>query len=382
MSYSITSESDNIYVNINFPSPNIAYSSTLPFAVGSETFPMEYDITRNSDILSNPADYYCSIIRFDIPLHTIPNLICSVVPNTVSGAFPLGLPNLTTYIFGISHNGVDYPTQLIYVNTDNNNLSPPLQNQKYQIVTPYYYMYSFQSLINMVNVALNSSYINSGLAASNPGTSAPFFYFDPATQLLNLVVNDLFTTGSPLAEIFMNTSIIPFFNSLPAKSVNPIPQPNGKDNVFVLSPIVHPIIYAPIANSFVFAGAYPIMQYWNSSRRLIFTTNNIPIQKEYIPSLTSSPDENTMWPIITDFTLNLNGAGDNRSIAYYQPTSQYRLVDLLSNAPLRKINIKVYWQDIFGNYNPLLIYAGQTASLKIAFLKKSLYKGGSNLSKK
>lgn len=371
MSSTIDTGSDNIYVNINFSSPTIKYSSTLPYDVGMETFAMEYDVTRNSDILSNPSDYYASIIRFDIPLHTIPNLICPIVPNQ-------GNPNLSTHIFGISYNGVDYPTQLIYTNSDNNNLAPPIQNQIYQIVTPYYYMYSFQSLINMVNVALRTSYNASGLTGF-----APFFMFDSASQLLQLVVNSQFINPTaPFPEIFMNISIIPFFNSFPARSVNPIPQPNGKDNVFVLNDLSYTTPFPGIANTYLFTGAYPIMQYWTSTRRLIFTSNSIPIQKEYVPSLTASADENTVLPIITDFTLNLNGSGDNRSIAYYNPTSQYRLVDLQSNAPLRKINIKVYWIDIFGNANPLLIYAGQTASLKLAFFKRSLYKSTGNLLKK
>lgn len=380
MSYTIENDySDNVYVNINFPSPILDYSGAPSVTTGNEFIPMEYDITRNSDILSKPSEYYCSIIRFDIPLNSIPELICPIVPNQIN-------PNLSTHIVGISYLTGNYPTQLIY--TPQNNELPPTQNQKYQVVTPYYYMYSFNDLINMINVGLAQSYTNSGIQSLFPSVDPPYLFFDPVTQLLNLVVNEIFTSNPPISPltavpvIYINSSLISFLDSFQFKYNNPTPQPNGKDYIFDLTSTFNLVPFGNVPNYYVFTGAYSVMQYWSASRKLVFTSSSIPIQKEYIPSLTSSAEENVLWPIITDFTLNLNDAGDNRSIAYYNPTSQYRLVDLQSTAPLRKINIKVYWQDIFGNYIPMSVNAGQYSSLKIAFLRKSLYKANGNLLKK
>ena len=88
------------------------------------------------------------------------------------------------------------------------------------------------------------------------------------------------------------------------------------------------------------------------------------------------------YPILTDFVPNISAAaGESRSIAYYVPTSQYRLVDLISTNPLQKIDIRIFWEDRDGNLYPLEISIFQQASLKLGFFKKSLYNSGSSLLK-
>jgi hypothetical protein len=83
---------------------------------------------------------------------------------------------------------------------------------------------------------------------------------------------------------------------------------------------------------------------------------------------------NSSLPIITDFIPNINSPGESRSIAYYNPTSQYRLIDMVSDTPLQKINLKIYWVDISNNIYPLYVSVAQQASIKLAFIRKSLYK--------
>ena len=113
---------------------------------------------------------------------------------------------------------------------------------------------------------------------------------------------------------------------------------------------------------------------WTSLRKIIIATNTIPNTNEYVPTKGNSGVTNS-FPILTDFTPNFSQVGgETRSIAFYYPTSQYRLVDMISDQPLSKINIKIYWEDTAGNLYPLYISPSQQINLKLAFLRKSLYK--------
>lgn len=124
------------------------------------------------------------------------------------------------------------------------------------------------------------------------------------------------------------------------------------------------------ANYYIFSQEYQTIGLWTSLRKIIITSNSIPVQNEFVPSDSIS----STLPIITDFVPNIQNPGDTKTIAYYFPQSQYRLVDLKSDLPLNTIDLKIFWQDKLNNTFPLLISSLQQGSIKLAFVKKSLYK--------
>jgi hypothetical protein len=77
--------------------------------------------------------------------------------------------------------------------------------------------------------------------------------------------------------------------------------------------------------------------------------------------------------IITDFNLDLTTPGAQRSVALYSPQI-YRLIDLLSDAPLRKIDIAFWWVDRLNNFYPLYISPYDAITMKIGFFNKRLYR--------
>ncbi|HLX52493.1 MAG TPA: phage minor capsid protein [Aquella sp.] len=379
---SMTKENDNVYLNVIFEHPQASFiGSPVTPSVGTAAVPATYSVNKTIPIIDKCSDYYCSVIRFDIPLNVIPLLIMPIIPNQVN-------PNLTPMIIGISYNGTDYPVNLIYVPTSL--LLPPVQNQLTQVVTPYYYTYCYQTLIDMINIALTTAYTNAGLLAALPGIQPPFFFFDPATQLISLVVHTSFTSlFAPLVaipKIFVNEALQNFLYAYEF-IFQGNDQPNGKDYIFTLNgPTIpsdnqgyalfgtaptHPPTY------FKFTEEYPIMQYWTSLRKIIIGTNTIPVVNEIIPVQNPNGTQTgvtSTFPIITDFVPSIEFAGQSRAIAYYYPSSQYRLVDMNSETPLYKIDLTIYWQDRTGNLYPVFISLFQQASIKIAFLRKSLYK--------
>lgn len=369
---SIYKENDNVYLNVTINNQNVTSQGII-----DETFnPATYDVTKTLPILDKSSDYYCSIIRFDIPLNVIPIFIMPIVP---ASAFinPQPNPNLTPLIIGITYLGVDYAVNLIYV--PDNTILPPVQNMVgSQIITPYYFVFSYQNLINSLNTALATAVTNSGFPLG--GAQTPWFYIDHNTQLTKLVVPTAFTVpGVGQPTIFGNSMLIGNYLSGFETNFLGLNQVAGKDIIFDLSnPTIDKgyVLFgtAPITPAYyIFSNEYSTLNNWTSLRKLLITTNSIPITNEFI-SLGNTNGVAASFPILTDFVPAFEFAGQSRSIAYYYPTSQYRLVDMINDTPLYKINLTIYWEDKEGNFYQLLISRGQQANIKIGFFRKSLYK--------
>jgi hypothetical protein len=206
----------------------------------------------------------------------------------------------------------------------------------------------------------------------------PYFYFDPTTQLINLVVSSAWaTTGGTQALIVINSSALSFLSSFDFLSLSGdqfafVIQNNGNNGyaLYGTSPTNPP--------SFLkFTQEYDSMSNWISLRKIILSTNAMPVISEAVPAYSATGEQTGVYnsfPILTDFIPEINSAADSRGIAYYTPTSQYRLIDLTNNQPLSKIDLKIYWEDKLGNLYDLYIPQYQQATVKIAFVRKSLYK--------
>lgn len=348
---------DNIYVNVVFdhtpPYDNLPTSS-------EESTQAEYRVTKTIPILDKASDYYCSVIRFDLPLNIVPLYIFPIIPNQAN-------PNLSPMIIGVRTGGVNFSQNLIYV-ANNPYTAPSQVGAITQVITPYYFVYQYQNLIDSLNTALAAAFVAAG---SPGGGTAPYFFFDPVTQFINLIANNTFITAP--ATLFWNESLN---NYLDAFHVNFLGynQPQGRVFDFIFDTGNNFLAPVPpfIAGDRKYSQQYNVINYWSSLRKIIITSNSIPIQNEFTPSNNSGIS--ATLPIITDFVPSLEFAGQGRSIAYYYPTGQYRLVDMKSDLPLYTIDFKVYWQDKHGNTYPLNISIFQQGSIKLAFLKKSIYK--------
>ena len=78
--------------------------------------------------------------------------------------------------------------------------------------------------------------------------------------------------------------------------------------------------------------------------------------------------------ILTDFVPIINNAGDSKQIAYYLPSAQYRLADMVQTIPIQAFDLQFYWQDTTDNIYPIEITIYQQINIKLGFLRKDLYK--------
>ncbi len=155
---------------------------------------------RTSALIQNPQDYYYSCVRFSIPTAYLPLFI---YPNNGLVA------DNTSYSVGIKYNtGVTgaYKTDLIYV---------PFNNTSPQTDPSYFFVYSFQQMVDAINTAFNSSY--AALKLANAGatvTTPPFVTFNPTTGLFTLNAETAYANAN--YEIYMNNSLYGFFDNFEA----------------------------------------------------------------------------------------------------------------------------------------------------------------------
>lgn len=383
MSATISREADNVYLNVVMNHSGGITNETPTIA--------SYNVQKTNPIIDKPSDYYCSIIRFEIPLDDVPLAIMPIVPNQAN-------PNLSTLKIGIEASSVDYTQTVIYEPDDALDAPVPVQNQTFQVITPYYFIYEYNNLVAMVNVALSNAWI----AAGSPGGAGncPFFFWNTDTQLFEFYVSNAFIASG--ADVYFNESMRNYFDTFRIQFLG-YNQPNGHDYEIVIrnattnaqyykpylvkesiaAATLFPYDPIPAGAWFKFAQEYSSIAYWQALRKILIISTTLPIVSEIVPGQNAGTKTqngvSTSFPIVSDFVPQVELVSQSRSIAYYVPTSQYKLIDMTSDTPLSSIDLKVLWQDKQGNNYPIYITSEQQISIKLAFLKKSLYKPANTL---
>jgi len=113
--------------------------------------------------------------------------------------------------------------------------------------------------------------------------------------------------------------------------------------------------------------------------RIVFLASLIPVLPSNVglPRLFSNntalqqTNNNNMANEVTDLIVNLVRGDEYLPNVIYEPTAEYRLLDLQSNTPASSIQLGVQWQDIYGYYHDFYLQNGCGANLKIMFRKKA-----------
>lgn len=198
----------------------------------------------------------------------------------------------------------------------------------------------------------------------------------------NFVTATTTDPGSPGWSVFVNVSLKEAFQGFPwnlstdgLRYEMPIDFLSVTRNFISLPPIGTNTTPAAGA-AYVIPAEYPSFVYLSSPRSIVITSNTIPARKEYYPVPATNASQysitgvNNGLGVISDFQLNFqNTPGEQRSIATYN-ADLYRLVDLVSTHPLRKIDLNFYWVDQFNNLYPLFLSPFGNLNVKLGFFRK------------
>jgi len=376
-----------------------------------------FNESRTIPFIYNPEEYYLSILRFTIETGSLPVFIPSIKPSTP--AAPQNNRDLTIYSLTLDWTDpvslVSYTSGETFVNfipQDKAAIVPPppsatsngLQNNS----TGYYNVYNYIALTALIDLTFRTAY--NALAAALPGgvslptAYAPFLNWDTTSDCAILYgdVKGYAANYVPLAppaphnpiKIFWNAPLFGLFPTFPCKYKGYSPTIAGRNFEFepfnVGSVDLDTIIPANTDDGTPTAPQYRAVKVYQDSSTtanfspitaLVFTSNTLPINPNQVstPLVYNNAQQIVLGGNNADFaniiTDLVSDTGQYKPNVVYNPTAEYRLITLYGNRPLFNIDLQVYWRTKTGQLIPYRINSGEAITMKIAFLKKSAYKG-------
>ena len=355
-------ELDNLYYNIAL----INRSNVSVLA--------QYNDVKSETILDDPWNYYLEVERINLPCQSVP-----IVGNWDNTAYFVTLVDTA----GVSHSApVEYIPNVSNINLYNGN------NE----------IYSYKQIQDMINQAFVNAYalipsgnIPVGITAPpyilyegpNIGFSMNFQpAYDPSvvSPTINVWMNDrlyylfdsweTFYAGENNANhqdfrFIVNNAYGQYSVTTPAP-FNSVETVVGPPSTYTTTPTAATVTMLRIPQE------YPTLYNLQSLKTIVFKCPALPVRSEFVPGVTSQLN----WDnILTDFQPDSGEPSGFRSyLQFSSPSFGYRLIDMLHSQPLRNISVAVYWRDTVGHEYPIYVPPNDSITIKIRFIKRSLFK--------
>lgn len=379
--------------DINLPN-NIYYDANIINSDQSGNKPpprLIFQDIRSLPILSSPELYQLSVVRFNLQTaNSLPVFIPNIQVNNYNS-------NLTTYSFTLTFYNIDdetYTSAQTFCSHIPANLNLPIPNltNSTDVRSPYYYVYSFNTIVEMFNDALAQAFTTltevAGFAGVTlPTTNPPFFEWDSDNQkfILNGDVVGFNDKNASHISIACNTALYTLISGFRADYNGPDIY-LGRNYVLRLSRETRGLNLFKIDNTYSVIQSY---QEYSSGAlftpvsSIVFSTSLIPVLPSNVAkptifdgdgSLVSTGNNNNITSMITDFESQDNNGYGFQGILSYTPTAEYRMIDLnnSSSEKLNNLDVSVYWKDQYSNLHPVYLLPGCSCNIKILFRKKQL----------
>jgi hypothetical protein len=382
MSLTQRETADKIYFDITIT--NLATISKPP----PELYFIE---TRNNPFILCPESYYMSIVRFSLDTPTLPVIQPEIQPNQTN-------VNLTTYSITLSWTNpvalfqtFDYQQYLIYAPQ---NLAvtipsaPAFTTNKLQNnATGYYDIINYQYFIYLVNQTFLAAYngLSAVVTASGlvlPTTYAPVMDWNVSDNTAvitadNAGYNDL---AANYIKIYFNPSMYQLFSSFPViiegfdagigKNVRIVTNSLGGSNLVQYPPT------APLYTGVQIYQEFSTVSLWTPITSIVFTSNTVPVVTTQLSApllffngatFVGGGNNSNVAQVITDFIAD---EARYKPTLIYEPSAQYRLIELVGNTPLTTFDVSVYYKNRVGELIPFRLSSGSSATIKVLFSRK------------
>lgn len=345
---------------------------------------------RSTPILNHPELYELSVVRFNIQTaNSLPLWIPSIQLDQA-----VYHPNLTSYSFTIDYlfEGQYYSSGQTFVEYIPSDLSAstPTPSTNEELHIPYYYVKSFNTIVQMFNNALSEAFqrLNNSagvLGVTLPTQNPPFFEWDSDTSkfILNGDVIGFNSHDLSHINIYCNTALYTLISGFHSDYYGTKAIEGRNYNLKLVKELrglnLFTVSESPPYSVIQLYQEYSSAALFTPISSIVFTTNLLPV----LPSNSSKPtifngtgdlvnsgNNNNLTTMITDFeSQDNNGYGFSGSLAYI-PTAEYRFITLNSgNAKINNIDISVYWKDQYSNLHPIYLLPGCKCDIKILFRK-------------
>jgi hypothetical protein len=389
------------YYNILVKNNNTGYDKNGNTVPTTNAVELTFEQTRTIPYIYNPRDFYMSVVGFEMDTQSVPVFICDPIVGSTD-------INETVYTITMEHNGAVQQLTIKWFPEDASATVPTAPVSDKYNMDYYYYAYTYQHLINVVNKGLQDCWNALSIA---PITNTTSIFMTLVDNRVSLYANKTLcmtnSTGVPInnagsalinyVKIYFNTELSNLFSSLESiKVAQPLVVgansflnsnyqlifPNNKSS-YNTQLISGDITTVPPSNNHLMMinhSEYSPLPYWNPIDKVTFMTAQLPVVPQLIAAASnyynntqnSGVNANTSY-ILCDFSAALSKGTEYKPNISYLPPAEYVLAELYGDTPLYSISIYVFWKDKFGDFHPFLLEAGGTALLKIMFRKKDFY---------
>jgi hypothetical protein len=326
-------QEDNVYYNVRI------YNDTE-----NPSIPASFSENRTVPILENPSDYELAVERFKVPASIIPIFLWK--PDN-------------KFFITLSFDGVDVEKQPQFV--PNGSYPGDIQFSFQDAI------WSYQQFVDILNNAFSEAFTDlKALKPLAPQTEPPVMTYNAVTELFTITTETSYdiTSATPMFITF-SYDLYALFPAFYANPINvPPPVTTNKFITLIVKDYNNNTITIGGNDYFQFQQEYTTLALLNDFVSIVFESDTIPIEPEYLSSQT-----NVTRRIVTDFEP-LDGVNDHQAFQYY-PQGPLRYYDLKSSYPLSRIGLKVYWTDRTGRAYQLFVNRGDLLTVKLRFRKKS-----------
>jgi hypothetical protein len=326
---------ENQYLNIVIPHrPN-------QFGTSSDAI---YNRNNTSNVLESPYHYKLAISRFNIPCSTIPIFIFEP----------------SKYFVRVRQVATDITStnEVLYVNLD----------QNVNTGDEFYYVYSYNNFLTMINTALKASSATFGL-------SGPELHLDVVSQNLFIVVPEIFLDVDLKTSNFtieFSHELLKFFDGFELIQLNENWHRfavYGQYNNYIMTGSAPPLFSI---NHLIMKSEINVLTHWNifSSFQI---TSNLPINNEFIETnFTGEGKPTSSENILADFLIQYNDYNSVARTSIDYNVDSYNWIDLTSQNEIRDIQFSVFWSDTTGKRRIHKLRKGENILIKLVFRDRTL----------
>lgn len=380
----------HIYLNLSVFNNNTGFDKTGNPVPTRQGIQCELIQNQSEPYLENPKDYDLSVAQFNLDSNSFPIQIAQPIlgssyQNTLSSTNYSVEGFSTIFSIKVTRFGVALPVTVpvYWLSSDLRLARPPSPITKPDLYTEYFWNYSYDYFIDLLNKSLY--YAVDTLSAGF--STMPYFKYENGFFTFNAPSN--FRTDS-ISGAYYDTAVNPSFkvelNEPLYNLLAGLPAIFTKDNTYQL--LVYPVADAsnvfsqynslvvgtlPTSNYFRMTQNYKSALLWNPVTSVVFVTQTIPVLNElwsqpYVYGINPVPETNNAAFLNTLFEISLGRRADPQ--INYRPEAQYFLTSLLGRQDIYEIQIQTFWRDDIGQLHEFFVEAGSSFNIKIMFRKK------------
>jgi len=251
--------------------------------------------------------------------------------------------------------------------------------------------YSASPLVNLAigeDVACVSSYLGTTLVppASNlPNITHAIFFNEPLYNLFSAFNAIYYGKSIPQATlaggVIAQVAGIPEGYRIFSNYIQPVNY--NFMNEIIITPPAPATPVTPALTYITLTSDYSPVPMWNPIQSIVFSTSMIPIHYSMSnpPQVYgSSPFDTTFLgaggnnsdisTMVSDIQIPLTSGNEYKPTITYTPSGEYRLIDLLGNAPINEMGFAISYKTKFGQIIPFALAPQCGANLKILFRRK------------